>query len=133
MRKHTLEFVQQCFKDGGCELLEKEYVNSQTKMKYICICGDISKITFGNFQQGGRCMKCAIENRANKRRYSFEYIEQCFKDHGCKLLEKEYINNHTKMKYECSCGNISIITFKSFTQGHRCNKCGIQRQIEKQS
>ena len=28
------------------------------------------------------------------------------------------------MKYRCSCGNESTITFSSFQQGHRCSKCG---------
>jgi hypothetical protein len=30
------------------------------------------------------------------------------------------------MKYKCSCGNISKITFSGFQQGSRCKKCAIK-------
>ena len=132
MKKHTLGYVKGFFEEQGCDLLEKRYKDSRTKMKYRCECGDISKICFSSFQQGGRCMKCAIRNRANKRRHSFEYIYNCFKDEGCELLEDEYIGAHHKMKYICSCGNISEISFSNFQAGKRCKKCGdIKRVMQK--
>ena len=123
MRKLTFEEVKQYFEDNGCKLLEKEYINSQTKMKYMCVCGDILKIKYSHFRDGGRCKKCGLE----KRKFSFEYVKQLFKDNGCTLLEKEYKNCDIKMKYICSCGNISKITFYSFKQGHRCKKCGLEK------
>jgi len=48
-KKHNYEYVKGCFKEQGCELLEKEYKNNKTKMKYKCNCKNISKITFSNF------------------------------------------------------------------------------------
>lgn len=123
MKKHIYEYVKQYFRDEGCKLLETKYINNYTKMKYICSCGDVSKITFGNFRQGYRCKKCGYKRVGDKLKHSFECIEKCFKDHGCKLLEKEYINNHAKMKYRCSCGSISEISFKRFKRGERCVKC----------
>lgn len=123
-KKHTLEFVEQYFEDGGCILLEEEYIGALHKMRYICSCGNISKISFGNFQQGYRCNKCGSVKSSEKRKHSFKYVKQYFKDHGCKLLETEYINNHTLMKYICNCGDIREISFKSFKRGERCQKCG---------
>jgi len=46
-----------------------------------------------------------------------------FKDNGCELLENEYFNAHVKMKYRCSCGNVSFINFNNFRSGKRCG-CG---------
>lgn len=114
----TYEYVVNYFMDNNCELLENEYKNNRTKMKYRCECGNISYITFYNFQIGKRCKKCA-----GLEKLSYEYVKQYFIDHGCKLLEDSYINNHTKMKYECSCGNISRITFHNFQNEHRCKVC----------
>ena len=37
------------------------------------------------------------------RKLSYEYIIQYFEDQGCELLEKEYINNNTKMRYLRNC------------------------------
>jgi hypothetical protein len=41
------------------------------------------------------------------KKLTYEYVSNYFEDRGCILLEKEYINNHTKMRYICNCGDIS--------------------------
>jgi hypothetical protein len=122
-QKLTFKFIYGYFKEQRCELLEKEYKNNSIKMKYRCSCGNISKIKFSHFKDGCRCKKCGLE----KRKFSFEFIKKYFEEHGCKLLEKKYINCEDKMKYICSCGNTSKITFYSFRQGHRCKKCGLEK------
>ena len=48
------------------------------------------------------------------KKLTFEYVENFFKEQKCKLLETEYINAHTKMKYKCSCGNDSDTNFNKF-------------------
>ena len=118
--KYTLEYVKQYFEDQGCELLEKEYKNNKALMRYRCSCGNISRICFGNFKIGKRCVKCC-----GSEKHTFKYVYKYFKEQGCELLETEYINNLTPMKYKCSCGNISKICFGSFQQGSRCAKCGL--------
>jgi len=58
------------------------------------------------------------------RKFTFEYVYNYFKEHNCKLLEKEYINNKTKMNYICKCGNLSSIRFDDFkNSNNRCKKC----------
>ncbi|MCK9458588.1 MAG: hypothetical protein M0R80_03030 [Proteobacteria bacterium] len=49
-------------------------------------------------------------------------VAQYFSDNRCELLD-EYIGCMNKMKYRCSCGNISSITWNNFTKGKRCG-CG---------
>lgn len=118
MRKHTLEYVIKFFQEQNCELLETEYINSTTKMKYKCKCGDKSKTTFANFKNVLRCNKCA-----GLERCTYKYVETYFKEQNCKLLEMEYKNTKTKMKYICVCGNESNISFQDFKKGNRCRKC----------
>jgi 5-methylcytosine-specific restriction endonuclease McrA len=48
--------------------------------------------------------------------------------HGCELLDSAYINNTTKLKYKCECGNISYIRFSGFQNGERCNECVFERR-----
>lgn len=43
---NTLKEVQDYFKSNQCELLENQYINSSTKMKYRCKCNNIFDITF---------------------------------------------------------------------------------------
>ena len=121
--KHSFKYVYNYFKKNGCELLEKGYKNNSTHMKYKCKCGDINKITFGNFKNSERCAKCA-----GIQKPSFKYVKDFFKRNNCKLLEKKYKNTQTPMKYKCKCGKISKIRFTSFKKGHRCKNCGNKKQ-----
>ena len=67
MRRFTVEFIQNYFKEQKCELLSAEYKNVHTKMKYRCKCGNISEIRFKDFKNGVRCMKCS-----GNQKYTYE-------------------------------------------------------------
>lgn len=127
-KKYTIEFVRNYFKEQGCKLLEKEYVNSKVKMRYKCVCGNISKICFNHFSRGHRCRKCG-----GCQKYTFEDIKNYFLDNNCELLENEYKNNRYLLKYKCECGNTGTITLDNFKKGKRCKKCGIEKRSGKNS
>jgi len=131
MRKLTYDHVKSVFKDGECELLSKEYRSAHQKLKYKCLCGNISEISFNSFKQGHRCMKCHHERLSIKFRYDIDYVRSYFKKEGCILLSKEYKNSRLKLDFICDCGNYSVITFSKFTQGQRCKKCGQDKIKEK--
>ena len=118
-KKHSYEYVKQYFEEQGCELLEGEYKNSYTKMRYRCECGNISEICFSSFKKGRRCKKCG-----GNEKFTLEFVKGQFKKMGCELLETEYKNALTPMKYKCECGNITKISFSHFKKGRRCKKCG---------
>ena len=42
---------------------------------------------------------------------------------GYKLLSEEYINSKSKLKIWHSCGNVFMMTWNDFNDGHRCKKC----------
>ena len=125
--KLTYKFVKLFFEDNKCELLEKEYKNTHTKMRYLCECGKENQITFSDFQQGRRCQQCGFDKIGDQKRLSFESVKQFFKDNNCELLATKYKNTHTLMQYRCDCGNISKIGFHTFQAGHRCKKCAIEK------
>ena len=123
-KSHGYEYIKMKFKESGCHLLEKEYKNSNTKMKYKCVCGNVSKIKWSTFQQDGRCMKCAVERRSRK----YEYIKVKFEEAGCKILEKEYKNNTIPMNFICKCGRKSKTSWRVFNSGSRCMECGLEKK-----
>ena len=125
-KKHTYEFVKNYFEEQGCELLEEEYKNCKTKMRYRCVCGNISKIVFDSFKRGKRCMKCK-----GPQKYTFKSVKQYFEERGCELLEKTYKGYHSPLEYKCNCGEISKIQFSHFKQGQRCRKCRNKKIGEK--
>ncbi len=91
-KKFTFEYVYKYFKEQGCELLEEEYINSGTKMKYRCNCGNVRKITFASFKKGHRCKECGIVKSAKNKRFTINKVKKIFEDGGCELLGEEYIN-----------------------------------------
>jgi len=118
--------VDQLFKDNNCKMLGR-YIRSDIPVKYRCECGNISKILIGNLRKGQRCSKCGVKKNNESRRFSYAKVKSIFEDAKCKLITKTYINAFQKLKYECSCGNISKISLSSFQQGHRCRKCGVEK------
>src|SRR5688572_21597858 len=45
-RRHPFEFVREYFAEQGCALLESTYSGNRRLLRYRCICGNESKITF---------------------------------------------------------------------------------------
>ncbi len=129
--KWDIKKVRKLFKDGGCELLEEEYINNGTKMKYICICERPAEICLTHFIGGKRCKKCAIERRAAIFRLSYKEVKEIFRKGGCTLISKEYKNSRELLDYQCSCTRFAKISLSNFKKGQRCKKCAIERNIER--
>ncbi len=129
--KFSYEEVKNIFEDGGCKLLDKTYVNARTPLEYMCSCGNVSKINLWNFKKGQRCNECGTKRTAKKRKLTYEEVKEVFKSNDCELLSSSYKDAYTKLKYKCSCGNISEILFHSFKKGHRCMICSHERITKK--
>ena len=122
----SLEEVKQEFLDNGCELLEEEYTNSATPMKYKCECENISYICRSSFLTGVRCKQCGDRKKAQAFKHDYQYVKEYFQSYNCELLEKEYINSGTFMKYKCYCGKIHYTRFEYFKQV-QCLKHNVPR------
>lgn len=57
------------------------------------------------------------------RRLTYEEVRKVFEDNGCVLLSTEYKRSKDKLRYICTCGNESEITFDKFKSGQRCRNC----------
>jgi hypothetical protein len=123
-RKHTIETVSEEFKTKGFILLESNYVNTHTLMRYICKCGREGTIEYSNFTKNtSGCRECT-------RRRTYDDVEELFEDRGCLLIaaktpdgRPEFILNATRVYYRCICGDYHFSSFKMFNLGARCPKC----------
>lgn len=123
----SYEEVKYLFEEKGCALISETYENNRKKLKYICICGQVSETSLKSFRQSGRCRECYVESL----RLDLVKVKKIFAEAGCELLAEEYKNNQTPLKYRCSCGSESSISLANFQNGSRCYSCGIEKQVAK--
>jgi hypothetical protein len=91
-------------------------------MRYICNCGREGHISWNKFSQGRRCGIC----RGHRKKYTIEEVKKIFEDRGCSLLSENYVNSKDYiLKYICSCGEYSEISFYNFMHSNKynCKKC----------
>lgn len=103
-RKLTYEEVKKVFEDQGYELVDKEYISSKSKLKFICHNHpeEVQSITLGNLRKSKHaCWKCTYEHRAEKLKVSYEEVESEFKKRGYKLLTNEYLGVDRELRYIC--------------------------------
>ena len=124
-QKYNIDIAKNIFTEEGCELLETKYKNCVSPLRYICKCGNMSKISLTNFKKGQRCKKCG----ANKHKYTYLEVNDCFLKNNCELLSTCYIGCEKKLDYICICGNKAKITFSDFKRGRRCKKCSTERAV----
>ena len=119
------------FEKQGCVLLAAEYINSRTKMLYICSCGRQSMIDWNKFQSGRRCKKCAKEKLSLIFRCPIEKIQTAFQSVGLTLLSDNYLNARQQLLYRCDkCGDVNKMMYMSVLQGCGCRQCGINRTAD---
>lgn len=60
----------------------------------------------------------------NNIKYDYTFVHNYFTQHNCELLSTEYVNNKSKLRYRCICGNESETSFSNFKNKNvRCRKC----------
>ncbi|PET71253.1 hypothetical protein CN514_07600 [Bacillus sp. AFS001701] len=127
MTKHTLEAAKEIFKKSGYELLETEYQNNYTPMRYRCPKHPekIMKTRLSDIKNGHGCNYCGREEAHSKTRLSFESVKAEFEKRGYELLETDYKNDSTKMKYRCPKHpeKDTRIRFNSLRDGKGCRYC----------
>lgn len=126
--KDVKEFVN---KNSECDLLSSEYVNSKSKLKFKCKCGNEFEKSFDSFKNLNQrqCVNCGVKMRNKNKVHSFEYIKDFIEKHSkseCKLLSTKYVNSHAPLKIRCKCGNIFITNFNHFSTQCKmqCTECG---------
>lgn len=127
MRKHTYDFVLEKFNERGYTLLEQDYKNSNTKMKYECPnhVGLLNEIRFSDFNRGVGCRYCAIEYTSEVRKADFNTVKETFEKRGFKLIDTFFKNSETPLRYECPIHpeKETRITYTSLRAGHGCAYC----------
>lgn len=123
MRMDTEEAVKY-FSNFGYRIESVDLRKSRQYFNYTCPRGHSGTIVFFSFRDGYRCAKCAKERSSERYRLPIERVREEFESAGCELLSTTYTNMNDKLKYKCSCGNISYTYLTAIRKGV---KCGCQR------
>lgn len=98
--KNLRELQQIAEKQGG-KLLSVRYLNTMTKLEWQCAKGHVWQAIPANIKKGIWCRKCA-----KRFPLTIEEMQNIAKKHGGKCLSELYINNLTKLKWQCVKGHI---------------------------
>lgn len=130
--KLTIEEMQRIANKKGGECLSTEYINARAKLKWRCSEGHEWENTSDHVKNRGQwCPICARKTRSDKRKLSIEMMEEIAEGHGGKCLSNEYVNNLTKLKWECREGHRWEATSKNIkNRGHWCPICA-RKKISK--
>lgn len=118
MKKLTIEFIRSEFEKEEWMLISKEYVNSYSKLNYICSKGHSGSIIWSAWKSGKRCPTCA-----GNKKLTIGFIKKEFEKEEWKLVSTEYINANRKLDYICSEGHCGSIRWGTWQQGKRCPYC----------
>ncbi len=118
--------LQELARSRGGKCLSKEYVNNHTKLRWMCAEGHEWEAVPSSIMQSSWCPKCA-----GKAPLSIEEMQKLAKSRGGKCLSKEYVNNHTKLRWMCAEGHEWEAVPSSIMQSSWCPKCGNKRSADK--
>lgn len=131
--KYSSEYVENYFIENNCELLTP-YENVKGKLKYRCKCTNVVETNFDAFKRSKykKCKSCIGKENNMNSTINLDVAKKFYQEQNCELLEDEYINSKTKMKFKCACGAVDYKDWNHFRRGHRCANCISQNRSEAQ-
>lgn len=121
MPKHTDKSVSKLLSKIGNEYAEG-YVNSSTPFRFKCLCGNLTEGRLNDILNGfNQCDECSP-----LMRWTLDRVKKYYEELNCTLLENEYINSKTNMKFLCRCGRKGFKSLNDFQKQPRCRECGVE-------
>jgi len=116
------------YSNSDCVLLteEKDYVNTNNKIKIRCKCGNVFETKFQSFlhKTKRQCNECGDILRADGSRLPYDFVKNFIENiKGYKLLSDTYINSGTKLEVQCDKGHIYEVIWEDIQKGNRCPFC----------
>lgn len=123
--KNNISTLQNYAKEKGGLLLSDVYVNSLTRMLWQCAKGHRWYATFGSMKhRNSWCPDCSHKTAGQRRRRDISELKAYAESKGGKLLSDKYINQKTKMLWQCAKGHQWEAASGGMLQrGYWCPKC----------
>ena len=124
MARHTIEVFQKIAKENGGECLSREYISGKKLLKFQCKEGHVFYSSGSNVKNHGRwCSKCS-----GKKKLTINEMRDLARKKNGKCLSGQYINNKTKLLWECEKGHQWEASPKKIKIGQWCPKCARRKK-----
>ena len=120
----TLDDMHAIARKRGGTCLSEHYVNNQTPLRWQCKYGHIWEATPSNVKRGTWCPVCARNRPVSTRPGRLEDMQTLARQRGGQCLSLVYINNKTKLRWQCAKDHIWDATPQQITSGSWCPICG---------
>jgi hypothetical protein len=117
----TIEQCKKWAEDRGGECLSTIYVNANTPLLWKCSSGHVWKTSSNKIRMGSWCKECFRPS------VNLTKLKNLAETRNGKCLSTTYINNTSKLRWQCSEGHIWSASWQSVNQGNWCPKCGTKR------
>jgi|GEM_PF-165133 len=122
-----LKEMQQVAKERGGKCLSKKYIDSNTKLLWLCMVGHKWHATPAHIKSGKWCPHCWALRRGKAKLLTIEEMQKIAKERGGKCLSKRYVNSNTKLEWQCGARHIWPAIPLHIKGGHWCPICGRQK------
>jgi len=120
----TIDMMKSIAEQNGGKCISEKYIDIKTKLQWQCSEGHLWWTTPALIKRGSWCPICSGNSRQ-----TIGEMKKISKQRGGECLSEEYINSHTKLKWECGKGHIWYATPNNIKQGHWCPECAGNKRI----
>lgn len=127
--KHlTLEYIKSKFEENGYTLLSTEYINSRTKLDFICPNKHTYYISWNDFSGGYRCGICAGKHKTKNEK------SKVFEEAGYTVVGEPNSWDYRFTELMCPKGHRCFIPRDAFLRrGVRCGVCAGKHRTEEEN
>lgn len=119
----TLEEYQAIALSRGGKCLSAEYVNADTKLRWLCAQGHEWESRPIAVKRGDWCKRCWAFKNADKTRLTISIMQETARRRGGECLSDHYVNANTKLEWKCAYGHVWSATPGKIRFGTWCPQC----------
>lgn len=122
IQKGTIEEMQDIARQRGGECVSKQYADRYSKLMWRCKDGHQWEATAEAIKRGQWCPACAGVQKG-----TLEEMQTIAKEREGKCLSRIYINNHSKLEWQCKKGHRWEAAPYNIKRGSWCPVCARSR------
>ena len=127
--RYTIQDMQFFAKQMGGKCFSKEYTDLRSPLAWMCERGHTWDAPASIISRGGWCPQCSKRTEKSER---LKLLKEIAKEKGGKCLSDEYVNNRTKLEWQCAQNHLwKAAPFSIYNNHQWCPVCGRERMAEK--